>query len=316
MSEFNYPRRVVFSTVALSTLIQSAVQVVPEGTWLELKPEPNSKLKLCLYKLSPEYKGEEELALSVCEKYDLTNGQLFLLNPAQFFLLEGKGEGRGEFSTIPNLYFNKKFNSMNGLGQPHSEISYFKACYVDMHPEFGLRPLQVLDLGCGRGRNAVIFAGDVRQEYRVLGLDRNVESLSSWNQMAEIENLQGNGKLLGRQVDLNVWREAPVHDIAIAIVSLQFLEAIAAVELLRHCMERAERGALHLAVFPIASSHPEVVWPNSFDFLPQSDEVKYLYMQHNWSILEYRENYGHLGKIAENNLPVRGLFATLIAQKI
>ena len=304
--------RSVFHTVALSTLLREAVQLVPEGVWLELKPEAPSQLRLSVYQLSSKYQAKGDLQLEFCHEHDLSAEPSFLLRPSQFFRLGGNANGIAEFSTIPNLYFNKKFNSNNGLGQPHSEVAYFKAYYSCLHPEFGLRPLQVLDLGCGRGRNAVIFANDCVQDYQVLGLDQNAESLAAWNGMAEDQGIKG--KLVAKQVDLNTWREAPAHDIAMAIVSLQFLHAAAG--LLCHCMEQATRGALHLAVFPIASQHPSVIWPGGFRFLPQRAELKHLYMQWGWSILEYRENYGHLGKVAEDGLPIRGQFATLIAQKI
>ncbi|WGK68948.1 methyltransferase domain-containing protein [Candidatus Haliotispira prima] len=320
----------VFQTVELSLLAKEDIQFVPEGVWLELKPGSSEQLHLFLYRLSPEYQQEgQNMQLVSCGEHELCGGQTFVLQPTQFFRLcsketeEGQAAkqkeeqsivGTAEFSTIPNLYFNKKFNSSNGLGQPHSEVAYFKSAYSHLHPDFGRRTLQVLDLGCGRGRNAVIFAGDREQEYNVLGLDQSSQSLTAWNTMSQTKGF-GQGKLISRQTDLNHWREAPAHDVAMAIVSLQFLEARAATELLSHCMEQANGGALHLAVFPIASQNPAIVWPGGFHFLPQSEEVKLLYMKQGWSVLEYRENYGHLGKMAGDGLPVRGLFATLIAQK-
>ncbi len=317
-----FPRLSIFQTIELSHLIKEDVQVVPEGVWLRLKPEGVGQLELSLHKLATSYQSEqkqnESLNLEFCGKQQLSASQAYTLLPSQFFQLHlAPGSesiaGNAEFLTIPNLSFNKKFNSINGLGQPHSEVAYFKAYYSHLHPEYGQRPLKVLDIGSGRGRNAVIFAGDAEHEYQVLGLEKNPDSLAAWNSMAQTKGLKG--KLQSQQVDLNSWREAPLHDMAMAIVSLQFLQAQAARELLHHCMEKAHPGAMHLAVFPIASQHASIIWPGGFHFLPQSDEVKYWYMRQGWSILEYRESYGHLGKLTPDGLPLRGLFATLIAQK-
>ncbi len=317
MLQFKTEHLIVFRTVPLASLAKEDIQLVPEGTWLQLKPEHSSQLQLSLYKLGPTRKSQENLQLSFCSEKSLNDTKSYLLYPGQFFQLKNLGAditGVAKFSTIPNLYFNKKFNHDNGLGQPHSEVSYFKSYYIQLHPQLGLRPLQILDLGCGRGRNSVIFAGDKNQEYKVMGIDKNINSLKTLENMSKAENLEK--KLIVQQVDLNTWREAPAHDITMAIVSLQFLQADASPALLSHCMERASSGALHLLVFPIASENPKIIWPSSFHFLPHSDQVKYLYMQQGWTILEYRESYGHLGKVAEDGLPIRGIFATLITQKI
>ncbi|MEM9423594.1 MAG: hypothetical protein AAF975_02245 [Spirochaetota bacterium] len=297
----------VFQSIPLAALIREEIQAVPDGVWLELKAQGAEPLQVSRYQLSSGAPHQGKFKLY--SQQQLTETKSVVLAPSQFFQVTGNGNagGTAEFSSIPNLYFNKKFNAGNGLGQPHSEVAYFKAYYSHLHPEHGKRPLDVLDLGCGRGRNAVVFAGDARQDYRVLGLEQSGPSLAVWH------SLGLGDKLASQQVDLNTWREAPSHDIAMAIVSLQFIQK--AEELLLHCMERANNGALHLSVFPIASAHPAVVWPAGFAFLPQSDEVKNLYIQQGWSILEYRESYGHLGKIAGDGLPLRGLFATLIAQK-
>ena len=313
----------IFQVVPLSRLIKPEMQLVPEGVWLKFKPA--CKLRLKLYQLNDE-QGAPQAKVG---EYSLDDGQEFVLQASQCFRLEaensevpGPCEGSGpnagiaEFLTIPNLYFTKKYNNSDGpgrgLGQPHSEVAYLKAHYCRLHPDFEQRALQVLDLGCGRGRNALVFAGDPEQNYRVLGLDQNEQSLAAWRSLAQSEGLEP--KMRCRQVNLNHWRREAPHDIAMAIVSLQFIEA--ASELLRHCMAQASLGALHLLVFPVADTHPNVIWPGGFQFVPQSEELKTFYIKEGWSILEYRENYGHLGKIAEDGLPKRGPFATLIAQKI
>ena len=304
----------IFQVELLSRLVKPEIQMVPEGVWLHLKPA--GKLRLKLYQLGEEQSTQQEdLHLKAIGEYSLDNGQDFLLKASQFFQLEAdSAEGVAEFSTIPSLYFTKKYNSSDGpgrgLGPPHSEVAYLKAHYCQLHPDFGQRTLQVLDLGCGRGRNALVFAGDPEQSYRVLGLDQNEQSLAAWRSLAQSEGLEP--KMRCRQVNLNHWRREAPHDIAMAIVSLQFMEAAA--ELLRHFMAQASTGALHLLVFPVA--HPNIIWPGGFQFVPQSGEVKNLYMKEGWAILEYRENYGHLGKLADDGLPKRGPFATLIAQKI
>ncbi len=326
LQTFPPPAFRIFRSIELSDLVRDNVQIVPDAVWLRLTAAPAAPpLQLSLYQMeSRQQEARAVLNHGPISEQVLENGASVVLRPSQLFRLKSS-EGRevsieqqpgrrgcAEFATIHSLYFHKKFNSSNGLGQPHSEVAYFKAYYSQLHPEFGQRPLQVLDLGCGRGRNGALFAGDQQQDYRVLGLDRSPESLGAWNAMAQSEGLDRDAKMIGRLVDLNQWREAAPHDIAMAIVSLQFLEA--ALELLRHCMQQARPGALHLAVFPIASRHAGVVWPGGFYFLPESEEMKLFYMQQGWSILEYRENYGHLGKPAGDGLPLRGPFATLIAQ--
>lgn len=308
---------------ALENIPEGELQIVPDGIFLRLILQ-NGAVDIQRFILGKDQEpASEDLHLQDTETQHLMIGSDLLLYPSEFYQLEGQAyQGIVEYYTLPIMYFNKKFNAHNGLGQMHSEVAYFIGHYLPLLPNYNSKTLKVLDLGCGRGRNTLPLSKYELKEttglitfeprFDILGIDYSESSLSILDEMIEQDELKNFHTM---NTDLNQWRESYPHDLMMAIVSLQFLDGDKAKDLLRHCMQEANLGALHLLVFPIKSSHPEVVWPAGFGFLPESDEVKYEYMKGGWSLLEYRESYGHLGRGGDNGLPIRGLFATLIAQK-
>src|SRR5690606_17130481 len=133
------------------------------------------------------------------------------------------------FLCEPADYFAKKY----GLTRTHSEV-------VEAAARITAR--QVLDVGCGRGRNALYLA---RNGAQVDAWDANPESLEKLRDLAEKEGLTN---IRARQVDLNSLAFTGQYDFVLSTVVLMFLQPDAVPELLAQMRDATVPGGHHLVV--------------------------------------------------------------------
>ncbi len=94
--------------------------------------------------------------------------------------------------------YDKHYKTENLFGKPYPELIEFFAEY----PEKG----NVLDLGCGQGRDAIVLA---RLGYSVTGIDHSKVGIEQMNQIAQSENLN----LVGEVGDIYRFESFEAFDI-------------------------------------------------------------------------------------------------------
>nr|HAT8714261.1 SAM-dependent methyltransferase TehB [Legionella jordanis] len=205
------------------------------------------------------------------------------------------------FSCKPQRFFSKKY----GLGEVHKDLFYVWQTYLSE-----LKKLNILDVGCGSGRNLLYFA---LLGHSLTGLDANESALNTIQQIANHENF---AEVQTKRVDLNEPLNLPdeAFNLIFSTVSIQFLQPERIPSLLLELQKATAEQGFHVLVFPIRSETFSL--PASFTFLPEKEALYHYYQDQGWSILEYKESVGQLHKKDELGKPIQGLFGLIVAQKI
>lgn len=232
------------------------------------------------------------------------NNPQILIPPASWHkieLISSNFKAGLEFYCVPNRYFNKKY----GLGMVHSDLLSVYQNYLSNKEQ-----LNVLDVGCGSGRNLLFFA---LLGHSIMGMDINKSAIENIIDLSQKENLsQVQAVLHDLHQPLNLKNED--FNFVFSTVSLQFLKAERIPSLLHELQKVTAMQGLNYFVFPIKSEQYSL--PKSFTFLPEKEELYHFYQDSGWSIIEYKETVGLLHKLDEHGRPLQGLFGHLLAQKI
>ena len=97
----------------------------------------------------------------------------------------------------------------HGLGEPFPE-------FVDFFKQYEVEHAQVLDVGCGQGRDALFIA---RQGHRVVGVDLSATGISQLVADAEKENLEINGIV----ADITEYEPDEIFDVVVIDRTLHML---------------------------------------------------------------------------------------------
>jgi tellurite methyltransferase len=105
------------------------------------------------------------------------------------------------------------------------------------------RPLRLLDLGCGEGRNAVFFA---RNGYRVTAVDISGEGIEKTRRLATESGVE----LAAIEADMHDFRLTEPVDVIFSTGVLHSCRPEARAELMEHYRELTNPGGLHvLSIF-------------------------------------------------------------------
>ena len=227
----------------------------------------------------------------------------FLIPPALMHTIEPITESfyaKLDFYCKPHRYFHKKYN-MNAV---HEDLVY---CYDNYLKN--ANPLNILDIGCGSGRNSLFLT---LMGHQVTALDIQLKQLENINHLAIFEKFKNIETI---HHDLNVALPFRDHqfDFILSTVSLQFLKPERIPGLLLTLRDLTSTGGKHLMVFPVLSDRFSL--PDTFTFLPESGELLKNYQDAGWSVLEYKESIGKLHRNDESGRPIQGLFAFLLVEK-
>lgn len=202
---------------------------------------------------------------------------------------------RLSFYCQPEDYYHKKY----GLTATHSEV-------VELleHIQGG----DVLDLGCGRGRNSLFLQA---HGFRVEGIDPNPDAIARFKEIMEAEQLEAIRATQGRAQDIDA---SACYDLIINTVVLMFLPA-QDVPAVIHKMQAATRpGGLNLIVCAVDSEDLPLRTHNlPFRFSFKSQELRELYR--GWELEKYNEDPGELHRLDAEGNRIRLRFATLLARK-
>lgn len=212
-----------------------------------------------------------------------------------------------DFSATLSFYCKRwrYFNKRHKLANVHRDLlsTYNKYKLYERH-------LEILDIGCGSGRNVLFLAKD---NHTVSGFDIKEQAIQNINTIAHTENMHN---VTASVHDLNqaLSLKLQLYDLIISTVSMQFLDTERVPSLLKELQEATLIDGMHFFVFPLFD--PAFTFPETFSYLPHSKELYSFYQDSGWSVLEYNEDVGQLHKRDLTGKPIQGMFATLLAQKI
>jgi tellurite methyltransferase len=229
----------------------------------------------------------------------------FFVAPEAWHRVKPMGELRCfvEFYCRPQDYFPKKYQ----FAPPHGDVKKLMAGPLAKHSN-----LNILDLGCGQGRNAVYLYS---LNHRVTALDKNVGAIESLQKISRLEKTADRFQAHYYDIESATLCEhcenGKPYDLIISTVVFQFLreEAISAV--IADMQAHTKDGGYHFIIAPVSS--PTTPCPIDFPstFAPQ--ELSNYY--NNWQILSYQEQSGTFHRKDSNGQPIQAVFATLLARK-
>lgn len=189
-------------------------------------------------------------------------------------------------------YYSEKY----GLTRTHSEV---------IHAATLVPAGNVLDLGCGSGRNSLYLN---LKGSTVTAWDHNPQSIGKLNDIIRAESLQN---ITTSEVDLNTRRFEENYDFILSTVVMMFLQRDAIPNIIADMHASTGHGGYNLIV--AAMDSPDYPCPLPFPFSFQPGELRSYYA--GWKIVKYNEDVGELHKRDENGNRYKMRFATLLAQK-
>ena len=197
-----------------------------------------------------------------------------------------------EFFCTEEDYLTKKY----GYTRTHSEV--IEAL------ETITQPCKVLDLGCGRGRNALYLA---RKGFDVTAVDYNQASLDILQEVMEAEDLD----LQVGTYDINSASLIQDYDWIISTVVFMFLQKDRVPAVIHNMQERTRPGGYNLIVAAMdTADYPCTV---GFPFAFKEGELRRYY--EGWERVKYNEDVGELHRTDANGNRIKLRFATMLARK-
>lgn len=196
------------------------------------------------------------------------------------------------FYCKPEDYFAKKYN----LTTTHSEV---------LNAVNYIQSGKVLDLGCGRGRNALYLN---LLGFDVTALDHNQESIDFLNYMIEKEGAQN---IKAELYDINQANVEGEFDLIVSTVVMMFLKRERIPAIIENMQKNTKAGGYNLIV--CAMSTDDYPCPMPFSFTFKEGELKEYYQ--GWELVKYNEDLGHLHKTDEHGNRIQLRFATMLARK-
>ena len=197
------------------------------------------------------------------------------------------------FYCKPEDYFAKKYN----LTTTHSEV---------LNAINYIQQGKALDLGCGRGRNALYLN---LLGFDVTAVDHNQESIDFLNYMIEKE---GATQIQTGVYDINQADIQGEYDLIISTVVMMFLNRERIPAIIENMQRNTKIGGYNLIVCAMDTEKHPCTMPFSFTF--KEGELKNYYQ--GWELVKYNEDLGHLHKTDANGNRIQLQFATILAKKI
>ncbi|KAE9540509.1 SAM-dependent methyltransferase TehB [Ursidibacter maritimus] len=256
------------------------------GTWA----------KLTILKGAIKYYELTEQGAIVSEEVFDVNHQRPFVEPQVWHKVEALTddlECQLAFYCKPEDYFAKKYN----LTTTHSEV---------LNAINYIQQGKALDLGCGRGRNALYLN---LLGFNVTAVDHNQESIDFLNYMIEKE---GATQIQTGVYDINQADIQGEYDLIISTVVMMFLNRERIPVIIENMQRNTKIGGYNLIVCAMDTENHPCSMPFSFTF--KEGELKNYYQ--GWELVKYNEDLGHLHKTDANGNRIQLQFATMLAKKI
>lgn len=256
------------------------------GTWA----------KLTILKGAIKYYELTEEGEIVSEAVFDVNNQRPFVEPQVWHKVEALTEDlecQLSFYCTPEDYYAKKYN----LTATHSEV---------LNAVNHIKGGTALDLGCGRGRNALYLN---LLGFNVQALDHNEESIHFLNHIIEKEQLS---HIQTAVYDINQANVNGEFDLIVSTVVMMFLNRERIPAIIENMQQNTKIGGYNLIV--CAMSTPEYPCPMPFSFTFAEGELANYYQ--GWELVKYNEDLGELHKTDENGNRIKMKFATMLAKKV
>ena len=162
-----------------------------------------------------------------------------------------------------------------------------------------------MDLGCGRGRNALYLA---KHGFEVHACDADEASIATLNQIIAAENM---GNIETDVYDINRAVVQSTYDVVVSTVVLQFLQPERIDAIIHNMQAQTAVGGWNLIVSALETEGANV--PSVLQFLFKPNQLRELYAD--WDIVKYNEDEGSLHRTDANGNHIRMKFATMWARK-
>lgn len=196
-----------------------------------------------------------------------------------------------EFHCDKADFFHKKY----GMTATHSAIR--EAVQT-------VRPCKALDLGCGKGRNALFLS---LAGFDVHAVDHSPAAVASVAEMAEREKLS----LCASAYDINEAALQEDYDFIFSTVVFMFLQAGRVPAIIADMQAHTRPGGHNLIVAAMDTEDCPCPMPFSFTF--KENELRRYYA--GWELLKYEEAMGSLHATDAQGKPIRLKFVTMLAKK-
>jgi tellurite methyltransferase len=183
-----------------------------------------------------------------------------------------------------------------------------EGCYWGKEPDKGVKLIlkykksgDVLDLGCGEGRNALFLA---ENGFNVTGIDISEEGIKKFKELAKQNNL----KVKGIVGDIIKFEFDNKYDIIISNATLHFLKENESKDMVKKIKENTKKDGLNV-INVFTEENPD----KNFPYLFKRGELRNYY--NDWEILGYKEGMGEMQKHGKSGKPHRHGFSVIIARK-
>lgn len=197
------------------------------------------------------------------------------------------------FYCTPEEYYAKKYNLTSTHSEVLNAVNYIKGGHA-------------LDLGCGRGRNALYLN---LLGFEVDALDHSHESIEALNYIIDKEQRQ---HIHTGLYDINQATLEGQYDLIVSTVVMMFLQRERIPAIIDNMQACTKVGGYNLIVCAMDTADYPCPMPFSFTF--KENELRNYYQD--WEWVKYNEDLGHLHKTDENGNRIQLRFATMLAKKL
>ncbi|ESA33350.1 tellurite resistance protein [Leptolyngbya sp. Heron Island J] len=202
-----------------------------------------------------------------------------------------------EFYCRSEDYFQKKYH----FAAPHRDVQA-----LIQGPLANYQTMNVLDLGCGKGRNATYLYA---QGHRVTALDKNASAIQHLQEIIQTEKAED--RFQARVYKIESAALDDQYDLIISTVVFQFLRYNTLSSVIENMQAQTKPQGYNFIIAPVSSSESPCPIHFPSTFAPQ--ELRNYY--NHWHICEYQEQRGTFHRKDSNGNPIEATFATLLAQK-
>jgi len=225
----------------------------------------------------------------------------FLVLPGAWHRVRPLGELRCflEFYCQPQDYFQKKHQ----FAAPHRDVQQLMEGTLSERSN-----LNILDLGCGKGRNATYLYA---LNHCVTALDKNISAIEPLQRIIQLEKAAERFQARCYNIESAALDEYCAqdnfYDLIISTVVFQFLRAESLPAVIADMQAHTKNDGHHFIIAPVSPC------PIDFPSIFAPQELRNYYTD--WKILSYQEQPGTFHRKDSNGQPIQAVFATLLAQK-
>lgn len=293
------------SLVKYKTLPTWTETTLPEAFQTRHNTQPGTWGKITVEAGQLQYDSLNEAGAVISSNIITSHHRGFFVSPGAWHRVKPLGELRCfvEFYCHPQDYFQKKYQ----FPAPHRDVQRLMA-----EPLADCSDLNVLDLGCGKGRNATYLYA---LKHRVTALDKNVGAIEPLQRIIQLEKATERFQAHCYDIESAALSEhcepGKPYDLVISTVVFQFLRYESLSAVISNMKANTKDGGHHFIIAPVSSLDAPCPIDFPSTFAPQELRNDYA----DWQLLSYREQPGTFHRKDSNGQPIKAVFATLLAHK-